>query len=278
MRAIFPDTIDGDLLKLVHLSNGFRILNGARPFKAGDVCKAEARIASVTNSDSGKTVKVKGHVLRDGQPVIEVNSSFLYRGRFTDYQNTFEVVDEPEYIIAVDDAPSVGVLQSKEWFEWDNDSKPLLPGTKLIFRVQSELAYKDKSTFSSVSVTGRVFVRDQLKALIPVATVDYTNGVSIGNPVTAYLQRHGQVQGTPVAFENAYSLTSTSAPSTFVAPSTNEPYSKVSGDFNPIHINPYFSDFASLPGTITHGMWSSAATRKYVETVVAQGKPNRVIA
>ncbi len=40
------------------------------------------------------------------------------------------------------------------------------------------------------------------------------------------------------------------------------------GDFNPIHISPYFSDYASLPGTITHGMWSSAATRKYVENAI----------
>ena len=277
MRAIFPESIDGDFLKLVHLSNGFRALPSARPLKAGDVCRAEARIVSVINSDSGKTVKVRGNVLRDGQPVIEVNSSFLYRGRFTDYPNTFEIVDEPEYIVSLADAAAVGVLQSKEWFDWENDAKPLLPGTHLVFHVQSVLVYKDKSSYSSIAVTGRVFVRDQLKSLIPVATVDYSNGVSVGNPVVAYLQRHGQEQGKPALFETPYSLTSTLAPSTFIAPSTNEPYSKVSGDFNPIHINPYFSDYASLPGTITHGMWSSAATRKYVETIVAQGKPSRVL-
>jgi hypothetical protein len=28
MRSIFPATIDGDLLKLVHLSNGFRMVGG----------------------------------------------------------------------------------------------------------------------------------------------------------------------------------------------------------------------------------------------------------
>ncbi|KZV60888.1 hypothetical protein PENSPDRAFT_693887 [Peniophora sp. CONT] len=52
---------------------------------------------------------------------------------------------------------------------------------------------------------------------------------------------------------------------------------KVSGDFNPIHINPYFADYANLPGTITHGMWSSAATCRFVETVVAKGHPERVL-
>ena len=75
----------------------------------------------------------------------------------------------------------------------------------------------------------------------------------------------------------AYTLTSADVPSTFKAPLTNEPYSKVSGDFNPIHVNPYFSDYASLPGTITHGLWSSAATRRYVENVVTKGRPNRVL-
>ena len=70
-----------------------------------------------------------------------------------------------------------------------------------------------------------------------------------------------------------YALTNANAPT----PATNEPYPQISGNYNSIYINPYFSNFASLPGTTTHGLWSSAATRKYVETVVAQGKPERVI-
>ena len=36
-KPIFPRTIDGDLLKLVHLSNGFRMVPGASPLKKGDV-------------------------------------------------------------------------------------------------------------------------------------------------------------------------------------------------------------------------------------------------
>lgn len=277
MKAIFPDTVDGDLLKLVHLSNGFKVVD-PRPIKAGDSCSAEAEVLSVTNTDSGKAVTVVGTVLRDGEPAIEVKSSFLYRGRFTDYDNTFQVTEEPEYVVEVNNPPAVGVLQSKEWFEWDDDTKPLLPGTKLVFKVTTEVAFKNKSTFSSVNVTGQVFVRDQLKTLIPVATVDYTNGISVGNPVTAYLSRHGMIQEAAVSFDSPYTLTDAAVSSTFVTPATNEPYSKISGDTNPIHINPYFSDYAALPGTITHGMWSSAATRKYVENVAAQGHPQRVLA
>jgi fatty acid synthase subunit beta len=57
---------------------------------------AEARIASVINANEGKIVNFKGHIYRAGQPVVEVVSSFFYRGRFSDYQNTFETTEEPD--------------------------------------------------------------------------------------------------------------------------------------------------------------------------------------
>ncbi|KAF5337958.1 hypothetical protein D9757_014845 [Collybiopsis confluens] len=49
-----PGSVDGDLLKLVHLSNSFRMVNGAKPFQAGDVCRSEAKIVSVVNSQPGR--------------------------------------------------------------------------------------------------------------------------------------------------------------------------------------------------------------------------------
>ena len=154
MKSIFPAAIDGDLLKLVHLSNGFRMVDGAKPLAVGDVCKAEARIVSVINASEGKIVKVKGHVYREGQPVIEVVSSFLYRGRFTDYENTFDTTEEPDYSVHLENDAAVGVLQSKEWFEWDNPSSPLVAGTTLIFRIQSQVAFKDRTNYRNVLVTG----------------------------------------------------------------------------------------------------------------------------
>lgn len=279
MKSIFPATIDGDLLRLVHLSNSFRMVEGAKPLQVGDICRPEARIVSVTNSNEGKIVKVKGHCYRNDQPVIEVVSSFLYRGRFVDYENTFDTTEEPDYLVPLETDADVGVLQSKEWFEWDDDSSPLVAGTSVIFRIQSQVSFKDKTAYRNVSVTGDIFVRNQLKVLVKVGSVHFQQDDSQGNPVMAYLQRHGTPQGltTPLANEG-YSLNTPDVSTTFKAPLTNEPYSKISGDFNPIHVNPYFSDFASLPATITHGLWSSAATRCYVENIVARGHPNRMIA
>jgi hypothetical protein len=276
MKAIFPSSIDGDLLKLVHLSNGFKVIPGSRPLKAGDVCHAEARVVAVVNGDSGKTVRVSGHVLCEGDPVIEVQSAFLYRGRFTDYENTFETIDEPDYAVELATDADVGVLQSKDWFEWADEAKPLTAGTRLTFRLRSEVTYKDKVNYRSVAVAGDVFVRGHLGRLVKVAYVDFDRDESHGNPVVAYLQRHGSAKSAPIPLTSEYHLTSSANPSLYHAPSNNEPYSKVSGDFNPIHTNPYFAAYASLPGTITHGMFSSAATRRYVETVVAMGVPDRV--
>jgi fatty acid synthase subunit alpha, fungi type len=277
MKAVFPAAIDGDLLRLVHLSNGFHMVNGAKPLKVGDVCKAEARIVSVTNTNEGKLVKVKGHVYREGSPVIEVVSAFLYCGCFSDYHNTFETTEDPDYLVALMDDAAVAVLQSKEWFEWHDDSKPLLSGTPLIFQIWSQVSFKDKVSYRDVSISGGVFVRDQLKRLVKVGSVDFQQDNCKGNPVLAYLQRHGNPQGlmTPLA-NQGYTLSGSGT--VFKAPFSNEPYSKISGDYNPIHVNPYFSDFASLPDTITHGLWTSATTRQYVENVVAQGHPDCVLA
>ncbi|KIY43927.1 fatty acid synthase [Fistulina hepatica ATCC 64428] len=275
MKAIFPASIDGDLLKLLHLTNGFKMMPGASPLKVGDVCKASARIVSVINTDAGKQVKVKGHVSRGDVPVIEVVSSFLYRGAFTHFENTFETTEEPDYLVPLPTDAAVGVLQSKEWFEWTDSERPLTAGTSLVFCTRAQLAFRDKTTFRSVAVEGEVFIRNHLKILERVGTVDWQKDDSHGNPVLAYLQRHGTAEGLQTLLPNGgYSL----ATETFQAPFTNEPYSKISGDFNPIHVNPYFSDYASLPATIVHGLWSSAATRRYVETVVAHGKPERVVA
>lgn len=252
------------------------MLPGASPLRIGDVCESEAEIASVTNSDSGKAVKVRGHVFRNGQPVMEVVSSFLYRGRFSDFSNTFEVVDEEPYVVELANEALVGVLKSKEWFHW-TDERPLLTGTALHFELRSVLEYQDKTSLSSISVTGGIFVRNQLKELEKVGAVDFHESGVLGNPVLGFLARHGQVLGRASLFDNGGYTLSSKDHTSFRAPFTNEPYSLISGDFNPIHINPYFSSYAALPGTITHGLWTSAATRKYLETVAAAGDASRVI-
>ena len=115
MKIILPQLIDGDLLNLVHLSSIFRMLDGASPFHVSSVVTAEAKIASVINTDAGKTVKVIGNIVHEGKPATS--------------SNTFEIVQEPDYVGGYPTDASIDVLLSKEWLELCDQSKPLTAGT-----------------------------------------------------------------------------------------------------------------------------------------------------
>ncbi|KAJ1518159.1 3-oxoacyl-[acyl-carrier-protein] synthase [Coelomomyces lativittatus] len=96
------------------------------------------------------------------------------------------------------------------------------------------------------------------------------------SPVVAMLQRLGGVTvEQPNMFDNnKYTIQSAK----FVSPVVNHAYASVSGDYNPIHTSSLFAELAGLPDTITHGMWTSALTRKYVELYAAENQPQRVVA
>lgn len=273
-KPIFPRTIDGDLLKLVHLSNGFRMLPGAEPLKKGDVVETNAQINAVINQDSGKMVEVCGTITRDGLPVMEVTSQFLYRGAYTDFENTFQRKSEKPMQIHLATSKDVAVLRSKEWFSLDEPGQELL-GQTLTFRLQTLVRFKNKTVFSSVETRGQVLLELPSKEIIQVASVEYEAGVSHGNPVIDYLERHGSSIEQPVNFENPIPL-SGKTPLLLKSPASNETYARVSGDYNPIHVSRVFSSYASLPGTITHGMYSSAAVRSLVETWAAENNVGRV--
>ena len=108
-----------------------------------------------------------------GQRVIEVVSSFLYRGRFSDHGNTFDTTEEPDYVVSLQSDVDVGVLQSKEWFEWENESSPPLAGTSLIFRIQSQVSFKDRTAYCNVSVSGDILIKKQLKVLVKIGSIDF---------------------------------------------------------------------------------------------------------
>jgi fatty acid synthase subunit beta len=277
-KPIFPRMIDGDLLKLVHLSNGFRMLPGASPFKKGDVLDTSADVNAVVIQDSGKLVEVCGTITRNGQPVMEVITQFLYRGEYTDFDNTFQRKVETPMQLTLSSPKDVAILRSKEWFKLedklDDTSVDLLNKT-LTFRLQSLVRFQNKTVFSSVQTVGEVLLELPTKEVVQIASVEYDSGVSHGNPVLDYLSRNGSPIDQPVNFENPIPLHG-KKPLVMKAPASNETYARVSGDFNPIHVSRVFANYANLPGTITHGMYSSAAVRSLVETWAAENHIGRV--
>lgn len=273
-KPIFPRKIDGDLLKLVHLSNGFRMIPGAAPLKKGDVLDTTAEVNAVINQASGKMVEICGTITRDGEPVMEVTSQFLYRGAYTDYENTFERKNEKPMQIHLASSKEIAVLQSKEWFRIEDEDIDLLDQT-LTFRLQTLNRYKNQTVLSSVQTIGKVELELPTKEVIQIASVEYEAGASHGNPVIDYLERFGTGIDQAVMFENPIPLNGKTALE-LKAPASNETYAKVSGDYNPIHVSRVFSKYANLPGTITHGMYSSAAVRSLVETWAAENNIGRV--
>ena len=275
-KPIFPRTIDGDLLKLVHLSNQFRMIPGAEPLKKGDEVSTTAQINAIINQESGKMVEVCGTLVRDGEPVMEVTSQFLYRGTYNDFENTFQRKAETPMQVHLATSKDVAVLRSKQWFNADEiPSEIELLGQTLTFRLQSLIRFKNKNVFSSVETRGPILLELPTKEVIQVASVDYEAGESHGNPVVDYLERNGSPLDQPINFENPIPL-SGRTPLQLRAPASNENYARVSGDFNPIHVSRVFSSYADLPGTITHGMYSSAAVRSLVETWAAENNIGRV--
>ncbi|CAK9441726.1 uncharacterized protein LODBEIA_P55940 [Lodderomyces beijingensis] len=272
IKAIFPKTVDGDLLKLVHLSNGYKMIPGAAPLKKDDVVSTRAEIKAVINQPSGKLVEVVGTIYREKtKPVMQVSSQFLYRGEYQDFENTFQKVTETPVQIAFKSPKDLAVLKSKEWFHLTKD----VPFDVLTFRCESTYKFKSANVFSSIITTGQVFTELPTKEVIQAGEVNYEAGVSFGNPVTDYLARNGNTIEEAVLFENSIPLSS-SEELISRAPSTNEPYAIVSGDYNPIHVSRVFAQYAKLPGTITHGMYSSASIRGLVEEWTANNVASRV--
>ena len=271
IKAIFPRAIDGDLLKLVHLSNSYRMIPGAGLLQEGDRISTSALIKSVVNQPTGKVVEVVGTLRRDGKPVMEVTSSFFYRGNYTDFENTFQKTVEPTYRMQLKSTKDVALLRSKEWFQLDDEDTKLL-GETLVFETETEVTFKNATVFSSVKCTGPIKLELPTKELVEIGLVDYHAGESYGNPVIDFLERNGSTLEQKINLENAIPVAVVDSQS----PSTNDTYAKISRDLNPIHVSRHFASYANLPGTITHGMYSSAVVRGFIENWAADSVAPRV--
>ena len=249
--AILPKEIDGDLLRLVHLSNEFKMLSNEM-MSAGDGIDTTAIINSVNISENGKTVEVKAILSKAGLPILEIVSSFLYRGKFNDYPNTFRRSVETPVKVVLNSVKDVAVLRSKEWIQWNEKAAPELitPGSVLIFRLKTFAQFKSASSFSRIETNGSVSLRTT-RETFEVGQVNYSAENCFGNCVLDYLQRNGSSIEHDVFFENGgYSILPDPKvfPAIVTVPSSNEKYASVSSDLNPIHVNPYFADLANLPG------------------------------
>ena len=275
-KPLFCESLDGNLLDLVHLSNEFKMVPGASPLTVGDTVLAVSRVTAVVNQDAGRMVEVSGTVMRQNMPVIEIVSRFLFRGKYLDFEGTFEHKQEAPQEVKLSGAKDVAILMSKPWVQLDleNPETELLNST-LEFRLDTTNYFSGKTTFELISTTGAILLQRPSQTAIRVGSVNLKAGVVSSNEVLDYLHRFGSPIGQPILLNNPIAISSESEENhVLIAPSSNEIYADASGDTNPIHVSPVFAQYVNLPGTITQGMWTSAAVRNLLE--VADDHAGRV--
>ena len=272
-QALLQEPVQGDLLKLVHLSNSVERTPGSGSLQIGDVVHAEAKVTSICIDGSGKIVEITAKILRDGAEILTLVSRFLFRGSFEDFESTFERKCEPDVEVELVSTQEVAVLASKQWFQFSAGMVDLI-GATLLFRLETIARYESKTAFSFITTTGEVLQRCHDGSLQRIGTVDYTSGPTHGNLVTSYLERCGRRVAKVHKLDSPATLKPEEV--TVTIPSSNEAYSQASGDFNPIHTSDAFANLVGLPGTITHGMYCSAAVRQVVVASAADNCEERM--
>lgn len=270
MKPLLCREVNGDLLRLVHKSNSFKYVTGAKSLKIGDVLRSNSSIQGVYIEDSGKVVDVLAVINCGGKPIIEVNSTFLFQGTHQDFQDTFKVVKEQPVSLTVRSTKLQALLRGREWFLLDDDSTDL-NGEQLRFEPETRYTYAGKNLISSLEVSGRILSTSTHGESKQIGSIDYKAGRCAGNPVTDFLSRWGSPLEGVIKLKNPNNVNEGEA-SSFKAPRSNELYARVSGDYNPIHVSEMFAAYANLPGTITHGMYTSAAVRSITEQWMARGE------
>ncbi|KAF5016497.1 hypothetical protein F66182_11804, partial [Fusarium sp. NRRL 66182] len=204
---------------------------------------------------------------------MKVISTFLFKGIFDDFQSTFKVTDEPDIIFEVASEQDEAVLKDRDWFHLEDPFLSLISKT-LLFNLRSEVTWKDKTTYDTLKVSGKIFQRNSLGQIQEIGSVTFEHGRCVGNPVMDFLQR----KGTSAAAKSDLTSPGWAGVSSLEVqmPTSNEMYTRVSRDYNPIHMSSVFSHWAELPGTISQGMFTSAIAVNAVEYLSLHGERHRL--
>ncbi|KAH8682573.1 acyl transferase domain-containing protein [Xylariales sp. PMI_506] len=271
VKPLFLDFLDVDYLKLVHLFNSFRVV-GDR-LQAGDEVDSVSHVTAIINQPSGKMVEVTCTVQKSGVPAVEIVTRFLFRGSYTDYENTFQRTQEAPMVLALSNPGDLAVLVSRKWIRLHGTESTELLGKELEFRVSTTARGGNNSDkLLHIQVTGAALLRQDGAESRPVLTISFKSaGQTTGNPVLSYLRRHGNLVNQKVNLEHSICLSGSGA--VVSMPESNEVYAAVSGDFNPIHVEAAFARLAQLPGRVTHGMYVSSVVRDVVGNLCGGASP-----
>ncbi|KAI0396676.1 enoyl reductase domain of FAS1 [Xylariaceae sp. FL0594] len=275
MKPLLIGDMEGDILRLVHQSIEVSYVPNASPLRVGEAVDTDSSVRSITIEPSGRSVEIEARLSREGSHIATVSCKMFIKGKFSDYEKTFQEKEDPQYEVRIKDKIDELVLRDREWLSLENDEVSLV-GKTLFFSTHT----KTRSAGTALDATElevRGTVEEKLwnGIRLPLGTVHLKARCPTGgNPVLDFLQRKGSIANARVPLKNP----GWSGPSEVdvVAPSHTHLYAKLSGDCNPIHSSPVFAEVAELPGPIMHGMYTTAVCRKVVEDIVVPGEPERL--
>lgn len=264
-KPLLIPALNSDLLRLLHRSISFKYVPSARPLEIGDVVRIVSRITALTIQPTGKLIEVSADIRRHGEPVVTIKSDFFIQGKFVDYAKQFKSFEEPEMVVDVQSEVLRALLISRKWLIFENSSADLI-GKKLIFRLTTHTMFNHEGHIALLQVAGTVSIAGHDAPPTRLGRVYFEEDSCHGNPVLDFLRRHGARRVNREVLENPGW---TAGSTVFVrAPSRSASYARVSHDTNPIHVCPLFARYAGLPGTVVHGMQTSAVVRRIVEWAV----------
>ncbi|KAJ2811416.1 fatty acid synthase alpha subunit Lsd1, partial [Coemansia furcata] len=279
IRILSSTATTKNMLMALHLYNKCQMVDGATMLKVGESVSSELVISSLVNTPLGRKVKLLANLYRSGQKIATIELAFLYRGDHIDIDKTFDHVLDQSFAARLDTADDVAALMAKEWFVYCEDaSARVSPGSDIEFRLDSKYRFMSESVYSSISTTGRAFIKTSSGQLVHVAHINFECGVSAKDPVVEYLRRYEATSNLLLFDDDGYPLVSldeAQQPQVRVS-NSNWEYANLSADGNPMHINPYIADVVGLPGPVTHGLWTCASTRAIVECYAADDEPERI--
>ena len=122
VKPLLIKDIDVDLLQLVHRSNTSEYVSDFPPLRVGDRISARSHVQAIAIENTGKSIVVKAEIERSGQVVAMVTSNFFCKGSFSDFDSTFQQLDEPEMKLEVTTLQDQAILRDGEWFLLDDPS------------------------------------------------------------------------------------------------------------------------------------------------------------
>ncbi|KAJ1743145.1 fatty acid synthase alpha subunit Lsd1 [Coemansia sp. RSA 1086] len=278
LQLLISSAIGDGQLAIVHLANSIELTDNVQMLKVGDCLRTTQKIDAITNSSLGKVISISANVYAGNQFIATARSEFLSNGYFIDFADAFKHNRNQRIVIRLPSEIDAAALEMKEWFIYREAAViKLKAGTVLEFWLDSIYRYKQKWLFASLSVTGKAMLIPECGKHVHIADVDFQWLEARSNMVIDYLRQFEIALETSRFDYGGYSLDSTQPDAmTIVVPDSNHEYAQISGDKNPIHVNPYIADIAGLPAPITHGQWTNAATRAVVEKCVADEHPERM--